>query len=247
MCYTLEASIASGSLLIISAIFLVVTNYERMPSLASRYAMAGVLLGLSTMQIAEAIIHWDTACSASTNKFGSRLAFLSLYVLQPTLSASGVMAYGGKVLNFRVSNRTRGVLWIIWFMVWCALMAGLCYGDILSDTTQWCSTDTHESGGLDWLWYRAASGMWPLYASLAFIWPVLHVEGTYNVGFQIPSWLVWVILVPVVHLTVSKHWGSPSRSCYWGPIAALFGFVFLHATLGRNKTTKVYSELSHGL
>ena len=80
MCYTAPLSLTAFSIVTIGAVKLAIRNkyHDR--------AIGLVLMGLTSMQLCEFIIHMDPDCVTGLNKLGSFLAQLTVYLVQPVCS-----------------------------------------------------------------------------------------------------------------------------------------------------------------
>jgi len=88
MCYTAELSLASFLVTLFFGAPLFYRNNH------SDRAMWMSLLGISSMQLAELVIHLDPACDEGVNQVGARLAYISLVFVQPLTSVSSIFIFG---------------------------------------------------------------------------------------------------------------------------------------------------------
>ena len=184
---------------------------------------AFVLLGLSTMQMAEGVIHTDPECE-SVNKAGSRFAYFSLLFLQPVAGMAGVLLHGAWPWK---TATALGYLALL--AAYAALTAGLDHDDapVLStelerNVSRWCTVDRLCDAALcplKWEWddlNQTVPG-YAMYASLVILLPVLNLH-TWE--FWSCMFAVW-IAVTEVFTAEEVPVLSLSASCFWGPMAAV--------------------------
>lgn len=231
MCYTAWASMVAFSIDIVAAIILwnnLHFNFcsKVYPFLLSKKesdnkVFAYVLIGLSTMQIGEYIIHTDMECTG-TNQVGSHLAYFSLLFLQPVFS--GIALLFGKQRKCGNYNLLL-ILWQIIFLAYASTSAvGYVEGEYKSqrldkNVTKWCTTDTvceHATCSLDWEWDDLNLGSkYPLYFALVMGLPIASLE----------YWEWWVFGCIVFFSTAwisDHHIFKVAASCFWFPALSLF-------------------------
>ena len=244
MCYNLGLSIASTT--VIWAVSAYIARSEYTPQ--TRSVLVGTLIGLSTMQIAEALMHADDDCSDGLNKFGSRLAWMSLYVLQPIFSAAGMAAvptesfagveFNKQGLPWYTSN---AVKWAVWGVLYLAMIGMICNSDLIGGGTttymstslkrvvsRWCTVDK-DNRSLYWRFDDdQPSGLWYVYYFVVLGFPALHIEGKYFGRFYASR--VWFIAIPAVHIImiyVTSFW-TAAASCFFGPLIVGLALAALH-------------------
>jgi len=241
MCYTLGLSVASTGVLWLMSAYIAQSHFTRQ----TKSVVVFTLIGLSTMQIAEAFMHADDDCSDGQNKFGSRLAFMSLYVLQPIFSAAGMAAVPTTAFaGYQVDEQGLRAKWAVWAVLYLTIIAMVCDTDLIGDSTylssslkrevsRWCTVDK-DNRSLDWRFIdEKPDGLWYVYYLVVLGFPVLHIEGTYFKRFH-ASW-VWFCVIPVVHLIlmyITSFW-TGAASCFFGPLIVGLALVTLDQSNSR--------------
>ena len=225
MCYSLGASIIAFSIDIIAAIILYFNLLKCLKTkrrIEDDKVFAYVILGLSTMQFAELIIHTDMDCTG-TNESGSRLAYFSLLFLQPIFSYFGIAYHG-------VNRLVNGLniipaIWTVSLVVYAINAAYITkdqeYYSITLDrnVSNWCTAEfvCADTGcPLDWKFdFMNDSWLsWILYFLLAIGLPIVSLE----------SWELWILLFVVfiiVQQTTQADILRLSASCYWLPMLTI--------------------------
>jgi len=240
MCYNIGLSIGSATVLCAFSAWLVFGAGQKFTP-QTKAVIAGTLVGLSTMQISEAFMHADSDCSTGLNKFGSRLALMSLYVLQPIFSAAGMaaMPHTSFAGYSDTANHYGRYVWAAWGIMYLVLTCMVADSDLIGDNTfqstalnqtvsRWCTVDK-DNDSLHWRFDDAnPAGIWYVYYFVVLGWSALHIEGVYT-KLNIPAAWVWFIAIPLVHVCliyVTSYWTAPA-SCFFGPLITALGLFLL--------------------
>jgi len=231
MCYSSAASAASffTELVVCTILFLLPEKIcgRKAYTKYDNWVFSFVILGISTMQVAEWIIHLDPDCGEQ-NITGAQFGLLSLLVLQPAFSLVGMTMFGQQRAVAGIN-----VLPLLWLALMTAYAAGaasamddglkLYYSSTLDqNVSQWCTVDKScedDMCDLNWNWdvINLDWRFW-FYWGVVLILPVASLK----------NWLLWAILLSA-HAIWSFSLGvkpgnvisSASASCFWGPLAAL--------------------------
>ena len=225
MCYSLAASIIAFSIDIVAAIILYF-NVFKIHTIKRRMeddkVFAYVVLGASTMQLAEWIIHTDPECTG-VNQSGSRLAYFSLLFLEPIFSYFGIayhgverMVYGWNIIP---------VIWTICLCIYAIVVAYITEDEIYLSTTlqrnvsNWCTVDyvcDRPECSLEWKW-DPMNDSWSSY--ILFFLLALGLP-----MFSLDAWELWLLLF-ILFFTLQQvtQWDfiKGSASCFWIPILVI--------------------------
>ena len=220
MCYSLTASIIGFSLMLVSSIFLFfyssVLKYLSPKNILDNKVVAIVMFGASTMQVAEMLIHSDFECQTNRNKFGSRLGFLSLQVVQPFFSfmAAFLYSYRSKLLN-KIYNNVVLLLSIVSILCYATLTA---FSWPIDHLDEWCTTERNDCSMPDvcdikWDWAPNETYQYFPYWISVFVVPSLML---YNRAIGV---IATIALMPTI-MWITDVIGA-SASCFWAPFLSV--------------------------
>lgn len=204
MCFTAGWSIASFLTGWLSGAFFFWYNrpYDR--------AMATLFMGISTMQIAEFVIHMDPDCQSGLNQLGQRLAYIALVFAQPLSGVLGAVFFG------RVERASPLILFIVAFLVniyenWnflagplgCAFKTCASRANVFGDVV--CALDyPHQPGHLKQALYVAvlslpllSTGVPNKLAWLCFSWGGVAVTKSVAAKGKYTA-TVWCFILPLI-------------------------------------------------
>ena len=231
MCYSASASAASFFIQLACCLVLFLLPKQCCGS--DRYSkkdnwvFAFVILGISTMQVAEWIMHLDPDCG-DKNITGAQFGFMSLLILQPAFSLVGMTLFGTERKLYGVN--VLPLLWLVCMVVYTAGASAamdnglnLHYSKTLDrNVSQWCTVDKTCEGDmcdLNWNWdnINVEWRFW-FYWGVVLILPVVSLD----------NWLIWAVIL-TAHAIWSYILGtkpgnvisSASASCFWAPIVTL--------------------------
>jgi hypothetical protein len=225
MCYSKNASIISFTIMFTISLYLFIQNKT------DYRIIAVILFGVSTMQIAELLIHLDPNCDRKLNRFGSIFGLISLGVIQPIFSLLAAV-YFGKIYKFKY-NIYWILLWIVLYLIYICLLISTWPSD-----NQFCTnekTSDRKLAALEWPWTRNnVPYIYAFYWLLVFVYPALTTSTP----------IFWIILTvvfnPIIQIFDKHNRMNESASCFWAPLLALFAVVFNINGIVSNKTYQIY-------
>lgn len=231
MCFSFEASAIAFLIDFVGALILYKYNTTDKYLSNDNKIFAYVLLGLSTMQVGEALIHLDIKCSNNVNAYGSHIAFFSLLVLQPVYSGLGTILYGNasqpysglRLCRFFCKNKNwLKYGWMVIFTAYIFLSANVGYEQetfysnaLQQNVSKWCTSDFYCEGfgcPLLWNWddLNQTDIGYFLYFFAVLGFPILALE----------YWEFWLFIISAFFIIVAITWEPLFRlgaACLWGP------------------------------
>ena len=202
MCYSAEASMGA----FVFALFISYSLYTR--NKGNDRSIAIMIIGISTMQIAEFFMHLDPNCKTNINKYSSILGLLIMIIIQPLFSILSNINTQKKILTKEII--TQIILGIIYFLYivkyyW-------------PKSSEWCSKKNCVGDcKLSWNWWKPGYDYIPqiLYIVVILIIPI-YVMNKNNLNKAL-IWLSYLFL-SVVFIYSNKYFST--LWCFWGPLGA---------------------------
>ena len=202
MCYSAEASMGA----FVFALFISYSLYTR--NKGNDRSIAIMIIGISTMQIAEFFMHLDPNCKTNINKYSSILGLLIMIIIQPLFSILSNINTQKKILTKEII--TQIILGIIYFLYivkyyW-------------PKSTEWCSKKNCIGDcKLSWNWWKSGDDYIPkiLYLLVVLLIPI-YVLYKNNLNKSL-MWLLYLFL-SIVFIYSNKYFGT--LWCFWGPLGA---------------------------
>tara|TARA_B100001093_G_scaffold178563_1_gene171117 strand:- start:586 stop:1239 length:654 start_codon:yes stop_codon:yes gene_type:complete len=199
MCYSANASLISFFISFTGFVYLFQRNMKN-----DRF-IGFIILGISTMQLGEYLIHIDIDCKNNLNKIGSRIGFLSHIIIQPLFALISLLLFSGKKFDFS--------LLVVWFFIW---MSHLVYSSI-HWPENWCSykyecQNKENQCQLYWPWFSSINPLF--YALLVFILPIICAD--MKTGIK-AFWLLYCFIGPIISTKVYPKTAA-SIWCFIGPM-----------------------------
>lgn len=203
MCYTAPLSLAAFSIVTSGVVLLAIRNkyHDR--------AIGLVLMGLTSMQLCEFIIHLDPDCVTGLNKIGSFLAQLSVFLVQPVCSLLAVLLFA------KVKHKPLLKTWYAVFLAHIVLNFQNLKDIECSFRTcpdEWrCGLETQK---VRWTHH-------PCYMLLVFLLPVLMSDMQNKAVWIGVSTLGYAFLAALMKKGIGSLW------CFYGPflVLALVAFI----------------------
>ena len=234
MCYSAEASIISFSIELVVGIVLffgydwsIFQCNRKYLSKEDNRVVATIILGISTMQYAELLMHLDDKCNNGNNSTGSKFAILSLIAIQPAFGYIAITEFGfRRKTPIGIAIK---ISWILSFLTYMILISTNALNDICgthmstelsSNVSNLCTVDHSCDGSLcDLVWHFDDVNQRPrywFYLLTSMLLPASVLKG----------WVFWVLL-----LLIHSIWSlianpdepndiisGASVTCYWLPL-----------------------------
>lgn len=200
MCYSAESSIGAFIFASILSSSLYIRNKGTDRSIAI------LMMGISSMQVAEFFMHIDPDCKTNINKYSSIIGLLILILIQPLFSILSNINTQKKIFTKEII--TQLILLIIY-----VLYITKYYWP---KSSEWCSKKNCTNNcKLTWNWWKAGNDIIPqiLYITLILLIPI-YVMFKNNVNKAV-IWLLYLFL-SVVLIYNNKYFGT--LWCFWAPL-----------------------------
>ena len=207
MCYSAQASLGAFAFALLLSYFLYNRNKNNDRSIAI------LIIGISTMQIAEFIMHLDPKCKTNINKYGSMLGMSALLFIQPIFSILSNL-YTQKKISKEIILQI--ILWIIYVLYMIKYY--------WPKSQEWCSKKKCiDDCKLSWNWWKPGYDLIPqiLYSLVILIIPIYVM---YNFEYKAFIWFLYLFL-SVVFIYNNEYFNT--LWCFWGPMAAFLLQYFL--------------------
>ena len=207
MCYSAKASFISFSVAVFFSYKLFIRNKGHDRSVAL------IIFGISTIQIAEFLMHLNYDCKSKLNKFSSILGLLILLLVQPIFSILSNINTGKKLLSKELFIHI-----LIWF-----IFVGYTYYKFWPKDNELCTEKLCQGDcKLNWKWFKSKNDIiyWILYVSVILIIP-LYMMHNNTKGFNNKTilWITYIILsIIIITLYNDKYFAT--LWCFWGPLGA---------------------------
>lgn len=207
MCYSAEASLGAFGFALMLSYILYVRNKNNDRSIAI------LIMGISTIQIAEFFMHLDPNCKSNMNKYSSMLGLMTLLFIQPMFSVLSNIHTQQKISKEII---TQIILWIIYVIYMIKYY--------WPKSSEWCSKKNCIGDcKLSWNWWKPGYDYIPqiLYPLIILIIPIYVL---YNIKYKSFIWLIY-ILISVIFIYTNKYFNT--LWCFWGPMGAFILQYFL--------------------
>jgi len=201
MCYSSEASLGAYGFALILSYSLYTRNR------GNDRAIAIMMIGISTMQIAEFFMHLDPNCKTNINKYSSILGLFTLILIQPLFSIMSNIHTQKKLSKEIITQIILAIIYFIYIVKY-----------YWPKSSEWCSKKNCIGDcKLSWNWWKSGKDYIPLILYLVVVLLIpIYVLNKNNLNKAL-MWLSYLFL-SVILIYSNKYFNT--LWCFWGPLGA---------------------------